>query len=94
MQDILSEVQKAKYYSVIADEVADIGNKEQLSIVICYTLDNCVKEVFLDYVQLDQITGKEIANTILSKLELWELNVGHLRGHCYDGSSNMSHVRS
>jgi len=37
------EVQRDKYCSVIANEVADIGNKEQLSIVICYTLDDCVK---------------------------------------------------
>jgi len=36
-------VQRDKYYSVIANEVADIGNKEQLSIVICYALDDCVK---------------------------------------------------
>ena len=26
---ILSEVRKAKYYSVIADEVTDVANKEQ-----------------------------------------------------------------
>ena len=31
-KNIFSEVQKDKYYSVIADEVADIGNKEQLLI--------------------------------------------------------------
>jgi len=86
-KNIFSEVQKAKYYSVIADEVADIGNKEQLSILVHYALNNCVKEVFLDYVQLDRITGKEIADAILSKLELWELNVGDLRGQRYDGSS-------
>jgi len=93
-KSILNEVQKAKYYSVIADEVADIGNKEQLSISIRYNLDNCVKEVFLDYVQLDRITGREIADAILSKLESWELNVDDLRGQCYDGGSNMSGAKS
>ena len=40
---ILSEVRKAKYYSVIADEVNDIANKEQLSISVRYCLDCCVK---------------------------------------------------
>ena len=30
--DIMDEVKKAKFYSVIADEVADVANKEQLSI--------------------------------------------------------------
>jgi len=62
-----------KRLTVIADEVADIGNKEQLSILVRYDLSNCVKEVFLDYVQLNRITGKEIADAILSNLELWEV---------------------
>ena len=29
-EKVLSEVQKAKYYSILADEVADISNTEQL----------------------------------------------------------------
>ena len=31
-KDILEEVKEAKYFSVIADKVCDISNKEQLSI--------------------------------------------------------------
>ena len=33
-KDILAEVKKAKFYSVIADEVIDAGNKEELSITL------------------------------------------------------------
>ena len=36
--DILIEVNKAKFYSVIADEVTDIANKEELSLSLCYTV--------------------------------------------------------
>jgi len=32
--DILQEVQRAKYYTVIADKVTDVSNKEQLSLSI------------------------------------------------------------
>ena len=30
---VLSEVQRAKYYSILADEVADVSNTEQLRFV-------------------------------------------------------------
>ena len=40
-----------KYYSIIADEVSDVANIEQLSISIRYCLGYHVKEVFLDFAQ-------------------------------------------
>ena len=33
-KDIVSEVKVAKYYSVIADEVTDTSNNEELSLVL------------------------------------------------------------
>ena len=92
--NILSEVRKAKYYSVIADEVTDVANKEQLSISVRYCLDCCVKEVFLDFVLVERITGRNIAEAILQKLSSWELCLSDLRGQCYDGSSNMAGAKS
>ena len=32
--DIVDEVKKAKFYSVIADEVTDSANKEELSLAL------------------------------------------------------------
>ena len=43
LRDILSEVNKAKYYTIIADEVTDLSNKEQLSLALRYVLDGKVK---------------------------------------------------
>ena len=43
---ILAEVKKAKHSSVIANDVTDIANKEQLSVTLCYFFNGCVKEVF------------------------------------------------
>ena len=34
--DIISEVQAAQFYSIIADEVTDVANKEELSLVLRY----------------------------------------------------------
>jgi len=42
--EILFEINTAKCYSVISDEVTDISNKKQLSITIWYFLGNDVKE--------------------------------------------------
>lgn len=64
---IFREVKEAKYYSIIANEVTDVANKEQLSISIRYCLDCCVKEVFLDFVEVVRITGRDIAEAILQR---------------------------
>ena len=45
--DILIEVNKAKFYSVIADEVTDIANKEELSLSLCYILDDVIVMSYL-----------------------------------------------
>ncbi len=50
---------KAKFYSLIADEVTDVGNREQLSLSLRYILDEEVNEVFLDFVEVDRITGMQ-----------------------------------
>lgn len=47
-QNIVDEVRRAKYYSIIADETTDVSNKEKLSISLSYVLDNQIYEVFLN----------------------------------------------
>ena len=41
--DILAEVKQAKYFSVIADEVTDRSNKEELSLALRFVFDDKVK---------------------------------------------------
>ena len=92
--DIVNEVKEAKFYSVIADEVVDVANKEQLSISLRYVFKNEVKEVFLNFVEVDRITGKVLAESILQCLSSLSLSIPDLRGQCYDGASNMAGARS
>lgn len=91
---ILEEIKQAKLFSVIADEVTDTSNLEQLSICIRYVFDSNIKEVFLDFVPVERITGKVLAEAIINHLTAWGLSLRDLRGQCYDGSSNMSGARS
>ena len=63
--DILEEVKRAKFYSVIADEVTDIANKEETSLALRYVVDGAIKEVFVDFIQVERITGEVLARAIL-----------------------------
>ena len=91
---ILDEVKRAKFYSVIADEVTDVSNKEELSLILRYVLDGVIKEVFVDFLEVERITGEVLAQAILQWLAAHALPRTDIRGQCYDGASNMSGARS
>ena len=92
--EILHEIEVAKYYSVLADELSDVANKEQLSISFRYVYRGAVKEVFVDFVEVERITGKALAEAIIHSLTVWGLSLSHMRGQCFDGASNMAGARS
>ena len=92
--EIIAEVKKSQYYTVIVDEVTDISNKEQLSIYLRYVYYGTVKEVFIAFVSVERITGKNIAAAILNWIQTVGLSPSDMRGQCYDGASNMSGARS
>lgn len=56
--DITSEVRAAQFYSIIADEVTDASNKEVLSLVLRYMFNDEIKEVIVDFIQVERITGE------------------------------------
>ena len=67
-QDVISEVQASQYYSVIADEVTDVANREELSLVLRYIFNNEIKEVFVDFLEVERITGEVLGSTIVEWL--------------------------
>ena len=91
--EIINEIRSAKFYSIIADELSDISNKEQVSLSFWYVLDGTVKEVFADFAEVERITGKEIAGAMERSLATWGLPLQFLRGQCNDGASNMASAR-
>ncbi len=94
LRDIISEVCQAKYYTIIADKVTDLSNKEQLSLTLRYVLNGRVKEVFVDFIFVERITGEVLAHSILQWLTTWNLPHSDIRGQCYDGASSMSGAKS
>ena len=90
---IVQRVRDATFYTVIADEVTDCSNKEQLSLVIRYVSkeDNLIREDFIGFIECDcGITGRAIAEKILTFLSILGLDPANLRGQAYDGAGNMS----
>ena len=81
-------------FSLIADEVTDISNNEILSLCLRYESMSPkiqIKEIFIDFVQLDGITGELIANAILHTLRNHRIDVTKCRGQWYDGATAMSY---
>ena len=92
-QKILTNIKMASYYTIIADEVTDCSNKEQLAIVLRYVNagDNVIHENFLAFIECDSgITGSALSQKIISFLVSLGLDLSKLRGHAYDGAGNMS----
>ncbi|XP_044170439.1 zinc finger MYM-type protein 1-like [Acropora millepora] len=84
----------APYFSILADEVTDVSNREQLSLVIRFVdSDGNIHEEFLGFQNLQRITGEAIASSILDTLPQWNLDIKNCRGQGYDGASNMSSSR-
>ena len=54
LQENNSRGETSKFYSVIADEVTDTVNKEELSLILRFVLNGTVEEVFVDFGQVYQ----------------------------------------
>jgi len=88
---IIDEIQAAKFFTILADEVTDCSNLEQVSIVIRFVDgDKNIREDFLGFITVERITGESLATTLLSWLESHNVDVSCCRGQGYDGASSMS----
>ena len=90
---VINKVKEAKWFTVVADEVTDVANREQLSIVIRYVDSDTllVREDLVGFFECDTgITGRSLADKIMSTLERFGLDLQYLRGQAYDGAGNMA----
>lgn len=67
LRKIVDKVNKSKCFSVLADETTDISTKEQLSICVRYIDEqNMLHEDFLEFFEIERLTGDALANSILN----------------------------
>ena len=90
-EKLISEIKKAKFFTVLADETPDISNQEQMPVSIRFVDSNAeIREVFMEFVHCQNGTGAvSIKACIMNALQSLGLEKRNLRGQGYDGASNM-----
>ena len=91
-EKILNELQEARFFSILADEAADISNLEQMAIVLRFVDKSAmIREAFLGFFHCNEgLTGREIANMIMKSIKDLGLDLRYCRGQGYDGAGNMA----
>ena len=80
---ILSQLQKAQFFTLIADDVTDCSNKEQLSLVLRYVdrESNQIREDLVAFIECDTgVSGRDLANKMLSFLRRHRVDLTKLCG--------------
>lgn len=70
LEKIVKEINTSECFSILADETTDVSLKEQLTLCVRFvtgTEKNVnLREVFLKYIVIHSLTGKDIANSIIN----------------------------
>lgn len=91
-EKIIGEIKQAKFFSILADEAADISNIEQMPVVVRFVDNNSViREEFLSFVPCKLgLSGEAIATTLIDAMNTAGLDMELCRGQGYDGAGNMA----
>ena len=84
---------KSAKYPITAEEVTDAANHEELSLVFRYVYKEEIREVFVDFLEVERITGR-VLEGIIDWLKAYDIPPADMRGQRYDGALNMSAARS
>lgn len=94
LNKIVSKVNKAECFSLLADETTDISGTEQFLLCVRYIEKTnsgiILKEDFLTFVPVNDVTGKDLMCTLLETCQNLNLNLKYLVGQGYDGAAAMS----
>ena len=83
---IISEVKESRAFSILADEVRDCSNTEQISFVIRYVNKSCqIREEYIQFLECESGTsGEELYLKIVNAIRNLSLEIINLRGQGYD----------
>ena len=87
--DIVKKLNNAQCFTVLADETTDVAHTEQLSVCVRFIYDDMLNEHFLEFVPVNDVTGRGLANTIIHTLQSRNINLKYLIGQGYDGAAAM-----
>jgi hypothetical protein len=87
----VEQVNKAKCFTVLADETADISGVEQFSLCVRFVdiSEKVIREDFLQFVPVHDVSGRGLASTLLQSLVRFGIDTTYMRGQGYDGAAAM-----
>lgn len=90
--EIIAEVKKSKYFSIIVDSTPDVSHVDQLSFVLRYVPANQSNAVerFLKFLPNVGHKSKDMYDIIIVALAGFGLNLENCRGQAYDNAANMA----
>ena len=93
---ITSEVKESRVLSILADEVRDCSNTEQMSFVIRYVDKSCqIREEFIQFLECESGTSRqELFLKIVNAIRNLALEISNVRGQGYDGAGNIAGKKS
>ena len=92
MSKLSAEIKTSRLFSLLADEAADVSNKENLSLVIRFVdASRNIREEFVGFHLCDDGTsGEAVKQLILNGISDLGLSMDDFRGQSYYGAGNMA----
>ncbi|XP_065645337.1 zinc finger MYM-type protein 1-like [Hydra vulgaris] len=90
LSEIISELKKAKYYSISVDSTPDLSHVDQLTFTVRYVKDLAPVERFLQFVPIHGHGAEHLETVVLNFLQENEISISDCRGQSYDNASNMA----
>ena len=93
LKRLVDSINRSRFFSVLADETTDgdISCQKQLTLCSRYVRDDfAIEESFLQFVLTTDLSGKNLASTILNNLSDIGIDVSKMRCQGYDGATAMS----
>ena len=96
---IISEVKKAKYFTLMLDSTPDVSREDQIAEILRYVhinenKDVEIKEVFLGFFQVSEKNAASLVETVIEKLNDDGIDLNDCRGQAYDNAAVMSGVQT
>ena len=95
LRELSKRIASAGFFALMADECTDCSNREQFTINIRWVDANLQDNVaFIGLYAVDAINADCLVSAIKDVLIRMNLKLSCCRGQCYDGTSNVSGVKS
>jgi hypothetical protein len=85
---IVTETQKAEYFSISVDSTPNVTHIDQLTSILRYVKNAVTKELFLNFIPIHGHKADHLADVVTSFLKD-NISFMNCRGQSYDNAANM-----